>query len=158
VQLDANRSGLITISTWDGYMVLHRICPLVIHVSKVILRDPIDRDVLNTYGTDPDFVDRHWNPLKLLFAILLTAGGDDELRGYVRDEPVYMPVPEGKGSSGGRRPGGKRKRVDESGGGTSGEGDERAGRREETRERGVNRPDRCGQLRTLVHSPRRRPY
>jgi len=96
-------------------MVLHRICPLVIHVSKVILRDPIDRDVLNTYGTDPDFVDRHWNPLKLLFAILLTAGGDDELRGYVRDEPVYMPVPEGKGSSGGRRPGGKRKRVDEVG-------------------------------------------
>ncbi|WVR00505.1 hypothetical protein IAU59_007648 [Kwoniella sp. CBS 9459] len=92
VQFDHNRTGLLLLSTWDGYMVFYRKEPSLIQMSKVIPRTNCTSSANTSLGPDfSDFVDNpnfdfEWNGPLITFGVLVAADHPDMV-GYARSSP-----------------------------------------------------------------------
>ncbi len=93
LEMDANLSDKVVLSSWDYFILFHRVQPTVIHVSRIIPRDPTSNAVRDNQGVLYSSIAPLWTPLKLVFALLLLALHPHKLKGYAPPGATHLDVP-----------------------------------------------------------------
>jgi len=91
--MDANLADKVVLSSWDTFILFHRISPTHINISPIITRDPNAADTRDPTGSPLVCMAQDWTPLKLLFALLLSSLHPSVLRGYVHEQHSHLNDP-----------------------------------------------------------------
>lgn len=91
--MDANLSDKVLLSSWDYFILFHRVQATVIHVTPIIPRDLTANVLHDPDGIPYSYVASGWTPLKLVFALLLLASDPGKLRGFKHEESKHLSVP-----------------------------------------------------------------
>ncbi len=101
--MDANRSPTVVLSSWDHFLLFHRVTPKRILISKIIPRDPNSPRLRSAQGQLWDSIETDWSPLKLLFALLLAAVRTTHLEGFAHPTTSHLVVSSSTQSSPSKR-------------------------------------------------------
>jgi hypothetical protein len=93
LEMDANRSDKVVLSSWDSFIFFHRVQPGFVHVTRVVTRDPSASTVRDRQGAVYTSVAHDWTPLKLVFALLLVALHPDRLQGFAHKTASHLETP-----------------------------------------------------------------
>ncbi len=88
--MDANKSPTVVLSSWDLFLLFHRVSPNRILISRIITRDPNSPSLRSSRGQLWASVEPEWSPLKLMFALLLAAVNPDKLGGFAQPNVAHL--------------------------------------------------------------------
>lgn len=84
LEMDANRAHTNVLCSWDHFVLFHRAQSANILASKIVCRDIHSPSVRTSAGELITVVTPDWTPLKLMFALLLSAVTPEILGGFIQ--------------------------------------------------------------------------
>lgn len=84
LEMDTNRASTAVLSSWDNFLLFHRVSSSRIFISKVIPRDRNHTGLRNPHGRLFTTVQSDWSPLKLVYSLLLDPVQSEKIPRFIQ--------------------------------------------------------------------------